>query len=196
MSETTATPEAPVTEAAPAVATPAEAPSKVQLERKKHGPESAAQLIGHLGIPKKDSGHEHAIYEAPRAREGGEPTKGHIWGTLAVNRGEGFDPSWVFYNVYPVENEAGVRPSQEQMLALAETLSKGRRVKMQGPIEVRQGASYEVTVDGNTRNIRDTSVTIKLFWDGTPCPDDAEGSRPITFLPRIGNDNAGPDLGF
>jgi len=205
MTETATETQNETTTAAPAAS---EGQSKVQRERGIHGPESAVQLIGHLGKPKADV--SAAIYVEPREKSDGNMSHGYVWTTLAVNRGEGFPPSWLFLNIYPTANEAGERPSPEDMQALAAQLTSGRRVKVQGPLEIRDNGSYEVTGDdGSPKTIRDTSVTVKLFYKGSSdCvtdegvdanknnPANGAGARPITFLPRIGNDSAGPDLGF
>lgn len=186
------TPEAPAETPAAEASTEK---TKVQKEREAHGPESACQLIGHLGVPRK--GVEHAVYQEPRKRDDDSETLGMVWGTIAVNNGEGFDPSWLFYNIFPVVGENGERPSREQMEELAQSLSKGKRVRLQGPLQIRQGAGHTVTIDGEEVTIRDTSATVKLFWDGTAVPYDEKGARPITFLPRIGSDEGNtPDLGF
>jgi len=177
--------------------TSTEAPSKAQLERKKHGSESAAQLIGHLGTPKKDV--RKAVLVPAQEREDGTSRQPYIWTTLAVNKGKDFDPSWLFINIYGTANDDGMRPSVEDMQAMADLLATGQRVKCQGPIEVRQGDLFD-TPEGQKR---DQSTTIKLFMapeDVAHVLDadnlDAAGRRPLTLLPRIGNDNAGPDVGF
>jgi len=170
------------------VATPA--PSKAAIERKRHGAEAACQLIGHLGTPKAGASEAQVLQ-----REGKHPM---LWTTLAVNRGEGFAPSWWFVNIYPVADENGNRASADDLRALAARMAKGRRIRIQGAPELRQS---EESYDVGGKTIRDVTGAVKVF--ATPADvafaldesnDDAPGRRPITFLPRLGTSE--PDVGF
>lgn len=182
-------------------ATTSDSNPKWDAERKKHGPINAGQLIGHMGAD--------ATYHGSEQRPDGSYSKPRISGRFAVSRGKDFDSSWFSFNIYAgtISGDESTRPSEAQLQELASQLTKSTRVKMQGALEFLQTSTDNYNAACAAAGVQPGSEESKqipwlrnMFFSGTsrmtlfvttndiPAPLDAEGLRPVTILPSVGDD--------
>ena len=179
-----------------------------QVERDTHGPESVSQLIGNLT--------RDAEVEVPEGDK-----KPYIWGGVAINRGEDMQASFYTYYIYGVKNDPeadeSTRTTVPELEALAARLSKGQRVKLQGRTEIRPineelyaEACAAFNVAPGSAESKEIAPLREMFFAGRPMirifanksdldmdgTFDQKGRRPVTLLPRIGEDSNSDGLPF
>lgn len=182
--------------------------TKWEAERKLHGPVNTAQQIG------------HAVRSAEFVA-GEDGKRDSVWFTIAISRGEDYEDSFYRVNIYGVtkgqDGDESTRPSSEDMQNLAEQITVGQRLKLQGMIDAvpfrasQKFADLAALLDVDPEDqdaVKAVPALNAAYWsanpqivlfvntDDLPVPHNKEGRRPITLLPKVGEDSRDSKLPY